>query len=169
MNTYSVKRSLFVALCIVSSIGLSGCAENDYSYPHRGYGGGYGGGGYGGGYNNGYGSYPNHHYENRCSSGNSYPSHSNRCSSSHSDRCGRSHGEYIPPPRPRDNDYHNPPPPPRPADPVVRPSCPPDTTFDGHSCRITDPHKIKPGHKGTVNACPKGMWLSGDQCVKNNH
>ena len=50
---------------------------------------------------------------------------------------------------------------------AIRPSCPSGTTFDGHHCLIDDKSKIRKGGKGTVNACPKGMRLSGDQCIPN--
>ena len=53
---------------------------------------------------------------------------------------------------------------PPPAPPVIRPSCPSNTTFDGKHCIVPENQRRK-GGKGTVNACPKGMWVSGDQCV----
>ena len=57
-----------------------------------------------------------------------------------------------------------PPPPPKPKEQVIRPSCPPNTTFDGKHC-IIPKNQRRPGGQGTINACPKGMWLSGDRCV----
>lgn len=49
---------------------------------------------------------------------------------------------------------------------AIRPNCPPDTTFDGRHCIVPE-NRRRSGGKGTVNACPKGMWLSGDHCVKD--
>ncbi len=67
--------------------------------------------------------------------------------------------------RPEHYDTIPPPPAPRP-EAVIRPSCPPDTTFDGKHCIVPE-NRRRSGGKGTVNACPPGMWLSGDRCVKN--
>jgi hypothetical protein len=47
---------------------------------------------------------------------------------------------------------------------VIRPSCPPDTTFDGKHCIIPEDKRRK-GGKGTVSACPNGMWVSNGECV----
>ncbi|MBP9837255.1 MAG: hypothetical protein KBC84_00930 [Proteobacteria bacterium] len=55
---------------------------------------------------------------------------------------------------------------PRPQENIIRPSCPSGTSFDGKHCIIPEGQR-RPGGKGTVNACPKGMWLSGDKCVPN--
>jgi hypothetical protein len=48
---------------------------------------------------------------------------------------------------------------------IVRPSCPPGTSFNGQHCIILDKRKIRPGGKGTINPCPNNMHLSGDRCV----
>lgn len=75
---------------------------------------------------------------------------------------------YTTSPRPQPTPRSNPAP--ASASPaIVRPSCPPGTTFDGRHCLINDKSQIRKGGKGTVNACPKDMWLSGDKCVPNNN
>jgi hypothetical protein len=73
----------------------------------------------------------------------------------------------------RDREQHQPkyqptppPPPAKPPEQVIRPNCPPDTTFDGRVC-IVPQNRRRPGGKGTINPCPQGMWLSGDRCVRN--
>lgn len=80
------------------------------------------------------------------------------------------HHDYDNHPRNRDHeDNHHeapPPPPPRIEEQVIRPNCPSGTTFDGRHCILPE-NKRRPGGKGTINACPNGMWLSGDHCVKN--
>lgn len=76
----------------------------------------------------------------------------------------RPHHSYQTPPR----HYGTvPPPPPQiKQEEVIRPNCPAGTTFDGRHCIIPE-NQRRSGGKGTVNACPKGMWLSGDRCI--NH
>lgn len=49
---------------------------------------------------------------------------------------------------------------------VIRPSCPSNTTFDGKHCIVPENQRRK-GGKGTISACPDGMWVSGDRCVGN--
>lgn len=53
---------------------------------------------------------------------------------------------------------------PRPADSIVKPSCPPGTDYNGRSC-IVPKNRRRPGDRGDINPCPKGMWVSGDRCV----
>lgn len=48
---------------------------------------------------------------------------------------------------------------------IIRPSCPPGSTFNGQHCVINDKSKIRPGGKGTINPCPNGMHLAGDRCL----
>ncbi len=163
---------LLSCLCLL----LFGCVEQDgYRSPYNSnYGNPYNNG-YNSGYNPNYGSgyYNNNRCgqnsrcgrnndNNRCGSNKcgSNKCGSNKCGSGHGGNNGHHQGSVIIPPKPM-----APPPPAQP--PVIRPSCPGGTTFDGRHCKINDPDKIKPGHKGTVNACPKGMWLSGDRCVPN--
>ena len=79
------------------------------------------------------------------------------------------HNPYQAPPTYQQPPAYQPPPPPPPQaapEAVIRPNCPPDTTFDGRHCIIPE-NRRRPGGKGTVNACPNDMWLSGDRCVKN--
>ena len=48
----------------------------------------------------------------------------------------------------------------------VRPSCPSGTTFNGKHC-IQRESDRRPGGKGTINPCPKGMRLSNERCVRD--
>jgi len=73
---------------------------------------------------------------------------------------------------PRDNNTQinrptPPPPPPPQATPAPQPSCPPGSVFTGSSCKITDSRLRRPGGDGNINPCPKGMWMSGNGCIKN--
>lgn len=52
--------------------------------------------------------------------------------------------------------------PPPPAE--IRPSCPSGTSFDGKHCILPE-NQRRPGGKGTVSACPNGMWVSDGKCV----
>jgi len=78
---------------------------------------------------------------------------------------------YYPPPQRNDNRQAPPPPPPvvqppaPPAQPVIRPSCPSGSSFDGRSCNITDNRLKRPGGDGRINPCPSGMRVSGDRCI----
>ncbi|MFN8392471.1 MAG: hypothetical protein U0136_19415 [Bdellovibrionota bacterium] len=152
-------KKCWLALCAIVLPALTGCDPNlydtgdsrypppDYRYPSS--------------YDRGYDRYPDrpyygHDYDRDRDHDHYDRDHYDR---DHYDRDDRHH--------PRDHDYRPPPPPPPPRhEPEeVRPSCPSGTTFDGRHCIINDKSKIKPGHKGTVNACPNGMYLSGDHCV----
>jgi len=62
----------------------------------------------------------------------------------------------------RSNDNRPPSPPPQ---QDIKPNCPKNTTFNGKHC-ILPKDQVKPGKKGTINPCPKGMYVSGGKCVK---
>lgn len=149
--------SLLMAACEPGSYGTGGWQSPQSSYP----GGGYypAPGSYGGGYypppppryDNRYDDrrYDDRRYDDRRYDDRRYEDRDRH--HNHDDRPAA-----PPPPAPS---------PPQPA--TIRPSCPSGTTFNGRHCMIDDKSKIRKGGKGTVNACPKGMRLSGDQCIDN--
>lgn len=157
-----IKSVSFLALVSLSST-LLGCDPNVYSQ----YNSGYGSDPYG------YSNYPPPSYPapNRYDRPYDYypPPERHRCGYGGYDRDRRpNYDNYDSRPKPENRPAYLPPPPtPTPApEPVVKPSCPAGTTFNGRHCIVPE-DKRRPGGKGTVNACPKGMWLSGDRCVKN--
>lgn len=157
----NLSSRIVIASFVVAVLGLSACDPNynngsswyPQNDPPRGYG-------YDRPYGNGYGNGNGYGYgnDNKC---NRDKCSRNRCNSG---RCSRDHDDR-PRPTPRPPAY-SPPPPPPPREEVIRPSCPSGTSFDGKHCIVPEGQRRK-GGKGTINACPSGMYLSGDRCVRN--
>lgn len=173
-------------LLAVTALLLQACDQN-YQYPSGGGypsqypSGGYPAGGYpsGGGYGypsgGGYG-YPNNYpppppptydcrYYGNCPGTNYPPQRRNDWNRDRHDRDNdRDHHDHKPAPPINTTPQVITPPPP----PPVAPSCPSGSVFDGQHCKITDNRLKRPGGDGNINPCPKGMWMSGGQCIKDN-
>ncbi len=155
----TISKKILLSFLILFSTYSTSCVDGQYgNYPNGGYG------------------YPTNNYPppNNYPPNNNYPGQYYPPNNYPSNYPNGGYG--YPPPQHQHHPRNQQPPviqappvvqaPPPAAEPIIRPSCPSGSSFDGRSCNITDNRLRRPGGDGRINPCPSGMHVSGDRCVR---